>query len=173
MLFFRAAADDVAQAQAWETYGEHLERIRESIPVEVYAFASASWHYSLTDHRSLHDSWVESVAIQESNAASDVAGERVVTIRVRLLGPYHDGHTELTYSDVTGYTLGLGRAADDLAHLAPSQPVRVGHGDWLVDEIRIGQGGGIIHEVLFTSGRTWVIEAGTVTHWTDIPPTEG
>lgn len=34
-----------------------------------------------------------------------------------------------------------------------------GHGDWLIDEIRLSDRGLVLHEILFSSGARWLIES--------------
>jgi hypothetical protein len=38
-------------------------------------------------------------------------------------------------------------------------PLNVGHRDWLVDEIRLSDRGLVVHEILFSRGALWTIEA--------------
>ena len=57
----------------------------------AYAFATAPWHYDPQDHRCLHDSWVDELAIYEGDDTG--SGARGADILVRLLGPHHDDTT--------------------------------------------------------------------------------
>jgi len=38
-------------------------------------------------------------------------------------------------------------------------PFHVGHGDWLVDEVHLSERGYVGHEILFSRGARWRIEA--------------
>lgn len=70
-----------------------------------------------------------------SGERSEVRG---LEIHVRLFGAYHDGYLNLAYERVRSYSLDT-----------PGQfwlpPYGVGHGDWLVDEVRLSDRGFVIH----------------------------
>jgi hypothetical protein len=73
---------------------------------------------------------------------------REMRIAVRLLGAYHDGHLELSYSGVRSYSL---------SGKVQANP-KIGHGDWLADEVRLSDNDLVFHEILFSSGSRWLIE---------------
>ena len=77
---------------------------------------------------------------------------RVIAIRVRLLGAYHDGHIELYYPRVWMYQLDI----TNREH---------GHRDWRYDEFRVTAEGRVAHEIEWSgfqdTGR-WLIEASDV-----------
>jgi hypothetical protein len=75
--------------------------------------------------------------------------KRQLEIAVRLLGAYHDGYLEILYPEVRSYSMTGASAAADNA----------GHGDWLIDEVRVSEQGLVLHEILFASGNRWLIEA--------------
>lgn len=162
MEYLTPSTDYQELGQAWDRYQRYLRSVEHSLPPEVFQFASAEWHYDPSDHRSLHDSWVEALAIRELPASN---GSRVrrVTIEVELLPPYHDGKTTLVYEDVTRYDLMCGGVTS-----SPASPA-AGHGDWVADEVRLSQNGSVLHEVLFSSGARWLIECATVRHTTTAP----
>lgn len=161
--------------KAVASYQAHLEAIKDRLPPEAYEFATASWHYDPSDHRSLHDSWIEELAIREAPAVirnelhkSPMSIDaREWTIDVRLLGPYHDGHTVLQYRGVRAYRLDGKTESDQRG------PRWRGHGDWLVDEVRLANSGAVLHEILFASGSRWLIECESITYSTTIPPIHG
>jgi hypothetical protein len=72
------------------------------------------------------------------------------SIRVVLLGAYHDCRIELTYPKVYSYRLG-------------SRDSGAGAGDWRYDEFRLTDDGRVIHEIEWASGpergANWLIEA--------------
>jgi hypothetical protein len=129
-----------------EAYYQYLASVKDRLPPDAYSFATASWHYDFSDHRSPHDSWVESITVREPSAG-DRQQHRQIEITVLLLAAYHDGHIALTYKDVRNYKLS-----------SDSAPLRNGHGDWLIDEVRLSESGLAIHEVEFASGARWLIE---------------
>ena len=56
---------DYAEIQArFDAYSAHIETIRDRLPINVYEFAAAPWHYD-DGKEGLHDSWVESLVIEE------------------------------------------------------------------------------------------------------------
>lgn len=129
-------------------YRKFLESVRPNLPPSAYDFASASWHYDHSDHRCPHDSWVESLAIREPSGGTRQE-KREVEVVIRLLGAYHDGYLELLYPGVRSYSLG---------GETPEEP-KIGHGDWLVDEVRLSPKNLVLHEILFRGGSRWLIEA--------------
>jgi hypothetical protein len=109
------------------------------------------WHYDHNDHRCPHDSLVEAITISEP-ASGKRREKRHIEIKVRLLGAFHDGHLELSYSDVQAYSL---TGASDKRRL-------VGHDDWLVDEVRLSEKKQVEHEILFVSGSRWLVECADI-----------
>ncbi len=79
---------------------------------------------------------------------------RSVTIRIRLLGAYHDGFIELYYPQVFRYSF-------------DSFDITRGHRNWRYDEFRLSDNEHVIHEVEWRGPQpsaTWVIEASDVQH---------
>jgi hypothetical protein len=148
------------QKEKWREYREYLKLVRERMPRSAHEFATASWHFDWGDHRSLHDSWVDSLFIREP-ANGDRHEIRSLEIEVRLLGPYHDGNTTLSYRDVQAYSLDT-----PFGFVSPRQ--NAGHGDWLCDEVRLSQRDHVIHEIEFSHGSRWVIECKDI-EWTWAP----
>jgi hypothetical protein len=133
----------------WNAYREYLHSIADRLPRSAREFAHAGWHYDHADSRSLHDSWVESLAISELSSG-ERREVRSVEIVVKLIGPYHDGLTTLRHKSVASYSL------------SHSSPVRAGHGDWLQDEVRISESGLVVHEIEFRNDGHWIIECGDI-----------
>jgi hypothetical protein len=136
--------------EVYGAYFEYLTSIKDQLPASAYEFAMASWHYNPGDHQCPHDAWVESLSIIEVSSG-DRHEERSIEIKIRLLGAYHDGFAEMKYVGVKSYSL-----------CTPAEfrlpPLGVGHGDWLVDEIRISDRGLVLHEIEFSRGSNWLIE---------------
>src|SRR5919202_1729543 len=132
----------------FEAYRRYLDSVREQLPPAAFAFATADWHYAFSDHRCPHDAWVEALTISEP-ASGERQEQRRIDIHVRLLGAYHDGHIDLYYRDVRSYTLEL-----------PASPsrIKIGHGDWRDDEVRLSERGLVLHEIVFVGGSHWLIE---------------
>jgi len=134
--------------QAFAKYKDYLDSIKQSLPPAAYGFASAPWHYNPHDHRCPHDSWVESVVVREKSSGSRHE-IRNIELAVRLLGAYHDGHLELSYISVVSYSF---------SSKQDSSGSNKGHGDWLVDEVRLSESNLVLHEIIFSSGSRWLIE---------------
>lgn len=138
----------------YRQYREYLESIRAKVSPSVHEFATGSWRDG-ADHRALHDSWVEWVRLRELST-----GERQETrwleIEVRLLGPYHDGHTLIVYQQVESYALEMPR------HRRKPPPPEA-HGDWVYDEITLADNGLVRHEIEFGWGSKWIIECKDLT----------
>jgi hypothetical protein len=148
MKFFAKAgrATDISELiEQSRTYTEYLQSVKERLPLSAFEFATAPWHYDHSDHRCPHDSWVESLTINEP-ATGERLQHRSLRISTRLLGAFHDGHLLLGYADVQMYSL-------------ESPKTQAGHGDWLIDEIRLSDNGCVLHEVLLSNDSRWLIEA--------------
>jgi len=138
----------------FDAYGAHLERIRPRIPIHVYEFAAASWHYD-DGTQGLHDSWVESLIIEEPSSGAR-SEQRSIEIRVKLLSAYHDRVIGLKYKNVRKYELQTPPGFKELPGHTTS------HGDWLYDEFDVSEEGFVIHEVRFSLGSTWLIECSDI-----------
>ena len=126
-------------------YREYLRSVKEHLPLSAFEFATAMWHYDYSDHRCPHDSWVESLTIEEP-ARGGRLKDRSLRISTRLIGAFHDGHLLLGYADVQMYSF-------------EGPKTRAGHGDWLVDEVRLSENGFVLPEVLLSNDSRWLIEA--------------
>jgi hypothetical protein len=135
-------------------YNDYLKSIQESLPPAVYAFATAPWHYG-DGARGLHDSWLESLSISEL-ASGERSQNRAIGIHIRLLGAYHDRHIELIYEGVRNYSLEIS------PEFKSSRTYKSGHGDWLIDEIRLSESDLVLHEIEFSSGSRWIIECENI-----------
>jgi hypothetical protein len=137
--------------KAFADYNSYVQSVRRSLPSSAYDFASASRHYDYNDHRCPHDSWVESLVISEPSSGSRHE-KREIAIAIRLLGAYHGGYLELSYPGVHSYSISCA---------IPGTP-KIGHGDWLIDEIRLSDKNLALHEILFSTGNHWLIESGDI-----------
>jgi hypothetical protein len=121
---------------------------RAIFPPSAYALATSDWYFNFNDHRSPHDSWLETMIMSEP-ASGERQQHRQVALTIRLLGAYHDGYIELRYPRVFSYALNLFDGER-------------GHWDWRYDELRLSDQGRLIHEIEWCGLKetaTWLIEA--------------
>ena len=140
-----------------DAYFQYLSDVRERLPVPVYAFAANVGNYDQTTHQSLHDSWIESLQVQEV-ATEPRFKKRQTQIELALLGPFHDLRIHINYRNVTSYRIEK-----------PSPPkgppkATTWHGDLLMHEVRMGDSAGVEHELEFSSGAIIVIACETFEH---------
>ena len=150
MSFILLAQRDLDCASAFANYRSYLGAARQGFPSGAYALASSDWYFDPRDHRCPHDAWLESVTCSEL-ATGQRHELRGTTIRIRLLGAYHDGFIEFVYPQVFRYSFS-----------SPSSSR--GLGDWRFDEFRISPNGQLIHEIEWAGfpgedGSRWIIES--------------
>jgi hypothetical protein len=141
----------------FDSYFMYLESVKERLPPHVYVFASDFKHYSLHDHASLHDAWLDHLHIVEL-AEGERSELRKIEIEACFLGPFHDRRIFLSYKNVTGYSL------QTSPHFAALPLHHVGHGDLLIHELRFHPSGNMIHEMEFSRGSTLLIRCSDLTH---------
>ncbi len=155
MTFLLSAQRDEWPERAsehWAAYQTYLAQRKDTFPPGAYALAAGSeWYFDPTDHRCPHDAWLHSAALEESAGGS--RGEiRSLTLRVTLLGAYHDLWIDLVYPRVARYIFDMGDSTN-------------GHRDWRYDEFRLSDAGRLVHEIEWWSmtetGR-WIIEADDI-----------
>ena len=137
-------------------YRDYLDSIRGKLPASTYQFAVAEEHYDPQAHGCPHDAWVESLVVSEPFSGNRHQ-QRSVQICLRLLAAYHDGHIQLTYKNVSSYSLNTPTDFE-------TPPLGVGHGDWLTDEIRLSERGLVVHEMEFSRGSRWFIECEDIVY---------
>jgi hypothetical protein len=133
---------------AFRAYREYLATEAGRFPRNALALAMADWYFDANDHRSPHDAWLEEAAFLEPSSGARHQ-DRSTALRVRLLGGYHDKILEFEYPVVLAYTLQTPSAAQGL-------------GDWRYDEFRVSDRGTLIHEIEWSGGGRWQIEAADV-----------
>jgi hypothetical protein len=144
----------------WTRYSRYVESIRDQLPSHVLAFASDSRYFDLSSRSSLHDAWLESLTVIEV-ATGERQEIRRMEVSISLLGAYHDRRIHLHYTGVTRYSF--------------SAPPRYGeprykhtaHGNLFAHEIRLGQDGLLVHELLFERDATFLIECSDIRHSED------
>jgi hypothetical protein len=109
--------------------------------------ATADWYYDAYDHRSPHDGWLEEAVFLEPSSG-ERNENRSTSLRLRLLGAYHDKILEFHYPRLLAYSMQVPSAA-------------AGLGDWRYDEFRVSEQGTLIHEIEWTGGggARWQLEA--------------
>ena len=140
-------------AEGWDhrPYWRYLDTVKHEMPPHLFAFASGQENHNLSSRNSLHDAWLEHLAIEESVGDA----QRKVQIAVRLLGPYHDRHIQLTYKNVASYSL------DGFDIRTSRSPL---HGDLLIHEMRIERSGLFTHELLFESDARFIVTFADFEH---------
>lgn len=151
MAFILSEQRNIDVVGAFRRYRAYLDQYRGLFPPGAHDLANSEWYYDPTDHRCPHDAWLEEVRLFEPSSG-ERREVRSTSIRMRLLGAYHDGRIEFHYPQVFRYDLQLG-------------PAQLGHGDWLCDEFRVTEEGHLLHEIEWESrggGGRWLIEASDV-----------
>ena len=151
MTYILAPERDLDPEGAFRRYRDYLRQEGSRFPKGALALATSDWYFGNADHRAPHDSWLLSASFEEIGTAAEER-ERTVSLRVRLLGAYHDLELELHYPKVFAYSF-RGAVGKD------------GHGDWRYDEFRLGEEGELVHEIQWWGKEnrgTWVIHATDV-----------
>jgi hypothetical protein len=133
---------------AYRRYQEYLLANKQHFPPGAFSLGTAEWWQDGNDHRSPHDAWLENATFSEP-ASREHFDKRTTALKVRLLAAYHDGFIELFYPRVFSYSL----LCSDCER---------GLGDWCYDEFRLSPAGHIIHEIEWTHGHRWLIEASDI-----------
>jgi hypothetical protein len=146
--------DDEAEARRlWNLYRQYLRENETKFPPGALSIATSDWYYGFDDHRAPHDAWLETATFSEP-ATGKRSEVRHLSLRLRLLGAYHDRWLEFFYPKVFGYEMS-------------GEGTESGHGDWLYDEFRLSSKGHLLHEIEWagkagSDGSRWLIEASDV-----------
>ena len=136
----------------FQRYREYVEANRARFPLAAYDLIASGLLLDALDHRCPHDAWLEWARFEEPSQG-DRHEIRSLSLRVRLLGAYHDLYIELFYPQVFSYTMSN-----------PSS--EAGHFDWRYSEIRMSDSGNVIHEIEWAgppgAEARWIIEASDV-----------
>ena len=150
MAYYLSNERNGGVVEAYHRYQQYLRENGAQFPRGAFALATAEWYQNPSDHRCPHDAWLENCIISETE---EPGGHRSTTIRIRLRGAYHDGHSEIFYPRV--FNLNLNGSSER------------GLSDWLYDEFRLLPNGHIVHEIEWSGqpgaeGARWLIEASDV-----------
>jgi hypothetical protein len=144
--------DEPVAGRLWETYENYLQENKAAFPPRAYALAFSDWYYGFDDHRAPHDAWLEWEKFEE-HASGERNENRYLSLRLRLLGAYHEHYIEFFYPIVYAYKMSSPNCED-------------GHADWRYDEFRITPEGHLLHEIEWAGSpgieSRWVIEASDV-----------
>lgn len=148
MAYILSAQRDLdlpASTNPWPRYQAYLRENQDRFPPNAFALATSEWYFSFDDHRAPHDAWLESATFAEPSSG-ERNENRTLSLRLKLLGPYHDYWLEFFYPKVYSYTLTNPKATG-------------GHFDWRYDEFRLSESGNLIHEI------EWAGAPGVEAHW--------
>jgi hypothetical protein len=151
MTFILAPERDIDADGAFRRYREYLQEEEARFPPGAFALASSDWYLGADDHRAPHDAWLLSAALEEIGRG-ERRQTRSLSLRLSLLGAYHDLELELVYPNVFAYAF-------------RGELLERGHGDWRYDEFRVSKDGHLVHEIQWRGmddRATWVIEADDV-----------
>jgi hypothetical protein len=144
---------------AFDNYKIYLKEHKNNFPPSALELAESEWYFDPSDHRCPHDGWLEDIVISElsSGERNEI---RNVSIRIKILGAYHDGFIEFYYKQVFAYHFDISN-------------INTGHRDWQYDEFRLAGCDRLHHEIEWagvTGTGKWLIEADDVHFdWIPIP----
>jgi hypothetical protein len=151
MTFILAPERDSDPAEAFRRYREYLKQEEARFPPGAFALATSDWYFGTDDHRAPHDAWLLGAFFEEAGHG-ERRESRSLSLRLCLLGAYHDLELELVYPKVFAYRLS-------------GASVARGHGDWRYDEFRVSKDGHLVHEIQWWGSderATWAIESDDV-----------
>ena len=118
-------------------YTAYLESVRARMPAGALEYAAAPWHYDFRDERSPHDAAFLGLTQAGWSLPEDPQPGAQGTLEVRLYGSRRNGILRYDYQSATHLQWTAKHA---------EQP---DYGDALVDEVRLGEQGGVVHEIAF------------------------
>lgn len=97
-------SEEPSPGSTWAKYEAELAPIAARLPANAREYALATWHCDPSDHRCIHDSWVETINVVESGEG-ERKRTRALGLIIRLLGAYHDRHLLFKFSGVQPYAI--------------------------------------------------------------------
>lgn len=141
-------------------YFEHIEKLKDILPLSVYHFAIDENNYNLRSHHSLHDAWLLFFCVKEVRAESDNwSSSRKIVIESCYEGPYADCKIYLNYESVLSFNLKRPNKMNQYPDHLPLES----HGDLLMHEIDY-EDGLVIHRILFDSDAFYEIKCTNIIH---------
>ena len=125
------------RVSVWARYEDDLAPIAGQLPANARKYALASWHCDVTDHRCIHDSWIEAISVVETGLG-ERKQKRALGIVIRLLGSHQDRHLILKFPGVRRYSI-----ERPLAQMKRQE--ETGHGDVLDDSIKLAGDGYLVY----------------------------
>lgn len=150
-----------------QRYFEYLDKIGNKLPQNARNFAFFEGHYDITHPQCPHDSWVEFVNVHEISQGkrNEI---RHIEINAKFLDARHEGFFEITYKNVQSYNMSLASSVKAVPY--DYAPAKIGHGDWIVDEITINPSGHVLHEIEFSDSAVWKILCNDIVYkWWSAP----
>jgi hypothetical protein len=128
----------------WAGYEDALASIASRLPAHARKYALAAWHCDVTDHRCIHDAWIEAISVVESGTGPRKE-KRGMGIVMRLLSAYHDRYLILKFPGVSRYRI---------EHPLSEEKRRsdVAHGDVLDDSIQLTSNGTLLYSMRMEFG---------------------
>lgn len=136
------------RVRLWAGYEEALAPIASRLPANARKYALAAWHCDVTDHRCLHDAWVEAISVVESGSGPRKE-KRGMGIVIRMLGAHQDRHLILKLPGVRRYVI-------ERPLMEDANRDNTGHGDVLDDSIELTPGGYILYSLRLEFGRVQI-----------------
>ncbi|WP_125564801.1 hypothetical protein [Pseudoalteromonas rubra] len=140
--------------ESFDDYLEYMRARKGKIPVHVYEFATDVNRHDFESPQSLHDSWVTSINIKE-HRNKERPFNPSTTIEIELLGPMHDRNIVLKYEEIESYAF---EGTKNPYNYADTY-----HGDIVCHEVRLTEGGYLLHEILMASEATIKIVCKNIT----------
>lgn len=117
-------------------YPAYVQSIKAQLPLHIFEFMSAEWHYSPRDQRCLHDAKLQRMVLDEHDDGEAFS----CGLTLYLLGAYGNP-LELRYIGVTSYALQKRKTVWPAGQAT--------HGDLLIDEMLLLEEGVFHHEIIF------------------------
>jgi len=133
--YIERQADGSFELQRYEAYAT-AQHVRLSALMGGEDLHTADRN-GLVGKRTLHDAWLLDLRVVHPRG-----DDEATAVHLRLLGAYHDRYFVIRYQGVSASKVEVPEAREDL----------------LAHEVRLRQAGGLVHELLFASGRAIVIE---------------